>query len=41
MCKYTEIEINMADLGNKNFCLTKMQKARMDKEQDKVIEVCW
>lgn len=41
MCKYTEVEINMADLGNKNFCVTEMQKARMDKGQDKVIEVCW
>lgn len=41
MCKYIEIEINMADLGNKNFWVTETQKARMDKEQDKVIEVCW
>lgn len=29
----------MADLGNQNFCVTEMQKGRMDKEQDEAAEV--
>lgn len=31
----------MADLENRNFCVTERQKARMDKDQDKVIQVRW
>lgn len=41
MCKYIEVELNRAHLGNKNLCGTEMQKARMYKGQDEVVEVRW